>query len=272
LSSFFTLPKTLQLGQIPGTIKLQSRSLSGQYVVFFQEKNNFLSTQVLSSEATNFYINLKPNSSAVEIMANNMYIQIDENYPYTARIGNKINDPKKIYQQEFYCDTFNNYVAIKTYTKNGFRYLAISNDGVLRATGVILNDQVVNDYFFNIVQNTANSLTYNFVPDNNWTTYFLDFPSQTYNKDISLNKVFSNIETNFLLDFPVENAVKSQYPDEEMLDSIEPIKDVSMPIMNPNDIEKEKFETTFKDVITKIVSDQLNKISSETTKKNIFSL
>jgi len=70
----------------------------------------------------------------------------------------------------------------------------------------------------------------------------------------------------------VVDAVNSQYPKEEMLDSVEPIKDVSMPILNPNDIEKEKFESTFKDVITKIVSDQLNKISSETTKKNIFSL
>ena len=57
-----------------------------------------------------------------------------------------------------------------------------------------------------------------------------------------------------------------------MLDAIAPITDVTQPIMNNDELEKQKFEANFKDVITKIVSDQLNKISSETTKKNIFSL
>jgi hypothetical protein len=72
----------------------------------------------------------------------------------------------------------------------------------------------------------------------------------------------------------VQSAVNSQMPDkeQEMLDSVEPIKNVTQPLMNVSDLEKEKFENNFKEVITKIVSDQLNKISSETTKKNIFSL
>ena len=83
-----------------------------------------------------------------------------------------------------------------------------------------------------------------------------------------------NLENSNGLQDNVENAIKSQFPEpeQEMLDSVEPIKNVTQPLMNVDDIEKEKFETNFKDVITKIVSDQLNKISSETTKKNIFSL
>ena len=55
---------------------------------------------------------------------------------------------------------------------------------------------------------TANVLKYNFIPDNSWITYFLDFPSQIYNKDVSINKIFSNLKTNLLLDFPIEPAVK----------------------------------------------------------------
>lgn len=70
----------------------------------------------------------------------------------------------------------------------------------------------------------------------------------------------------------VEGAIESQFPKEEMVDSINPIKDVTQPIMNVDDIKKQEFENNFKDVITKIVSDELNKISSQTTKKNIFSL
>jgi hypothetical protein len=57
-----------------------------------------------------------------------------------------------------------------------------------------------------------------------------------------------------------------------MLDAIKPITDVSQPIMNVDELEKEKFHNNFKDAISKIVSDELNKISSQTTKKNIFSL
>jgi hypothetical protein len=95
------------------------------------------------------------------------------------------------------------------------------------------------------------------------------------------NATFENVTE--LLDLPklddeyemnhnVEQAVQSQQPKEEMLDAIKPITDVSQPIMNVDELEKEKFHNNFKDAISKIVSDELNKISSQTTKKNIFSL
>jgi len=92
------------------------------------------------------------------------------------------------------------------------------------------------------------------------------FESVTDIEEIS--KQNNDIEQNHNVDM----ALKSQIPDQEMLDSVEPVKDVSQPIMNSSDLDKEKFETSFKDTITKIVSDELNKISSQTTKKNIFSL
>jgi hypothetical protein len=104
------------------------------------------------------------------------------------------------------------------------------------------------------------------------TLNFDPYEGTTTFENLKNSEDFIDHDQNLEQSDAVESAVKSQYPKEEMLDSVEPIKDVSMPIMNQNDIEKEKFETNFKDVITKIVSDQLNKISSETTKKNIFSL
>lgn len=82
----------------------------------------------------------------------------------------------------------------------------------------------------------------------------------------------SNLNNDNQRDHDVESAIKSQFPEKEMEDSIQPIKDVSQPILNTDDLQKQKFETNFKDVITKIVSDELNRISSETTKQNIFSL
>lgn len=81
-----------------------------------------------------------------------------------------------------------------------------------------------------------------------------------------------NLEDGYEMNHNVDQAIQSQIPKEEMLDAVKPITDVSQPIMNPNEIEQEKFHNNFKDAISKIVSDELNKISSQTTKKNIFSL
>lgn len=81
-----------------------------------------------------------------------------------------------------------------------------------------------------------------------------------------------NLQDDFEQNHDVEMAVNSQVPKEEMLDSVEPIKDVTQPLFNVDDIEKQKFENNFKDVISKIVNDELNKINSQTTKQNIYSL
>jgi hypothetical protein len=80
------------------------------------------------------------------------------------------------------------------------------------------------------------------------------------------------LDDEYEMNHNVNQAIQSQNPKEEMLDAVKPITDVTQPIMNANDLDKEKFHSNFKDVISKIVSDELNKISSQTTKKNIFSL
>lgn len=209
LSSFFTQPTTPVIGQIPGTLKLQSRSLSGEYFTYDSQNNIFTSTSVTSGNATNFFILPVPGTSKVQILVNNKYVQVDQNYPYTVRVGDKLDDDNDPYRQEFYCEVYNNLIALKTYTTSGYRYLALGNDKTLRATGVILNSLLVNDYLFNSIQNTASITHYGFDPDMDWITYYLDFPAQTYNKDVSLNKVFSNLKINFLLDFPVEPAINN---------------------------------------------------------------
>lgn len=101
---------------------------------------------------------------------------------------------------------------------------------------------------------------------------FNPYEGTTTFENISDVKEFSKINDNEKNKHDVESAIKSQIPDEEMLDAIVPVTDVTQPILNTDELEKQKFEDNFKDIITKIVSDQLNKISSETTKKNIFSL
>jgi hypothetical protein len=238
LSCFFPSPKNFKLGEIPGTLKIQSRSLSSEYIVY-TGSNTFTSGPFLSSEATNFFINVKENSDVVEILVNNKYLQVDSDYPYTVRIGDKINDPNFTKRQEFYCDVYNEFITFKTLTNAGYRFLAVGKNNTLEATGVILNDQIVNDYFFKIVRSTSNTLNYNFIPDNNWVTYFLDFPSQVYNRDVSLNKVFYNVETNFLLDFSIEPATKT----DTAIFNIANLKTSLSPTGSPPEIDNSYDET-----------------------------
>lgn len=101
---------------------------------------------------------------------------------------------------------------------------------------------------------------------------FNPYDGTTTFENISQIEELPKLDDSFEENNRINSAIDSQKPKEEMIDSILPIKDVSQPILNINDLEKEKFETNFKDVIQKIVSDELNKISSQTTKQNIFSL
>ena len=65
----------------------------------------------------------------------------------------------------------------------------------------------------------------------------------------------------------VDSAIQSQHPKEEMLDMVEPLKDVIQPIVNPGPPEPAASiqHTDFKDMIAKIVQDELSR-------KNNYSL
>lgn len=70
---------------------------------------------------------------------------------------------------------------------------------------------------------------------------------------------------NIQKDHDIQQVIKSQNPEETLKDAIDPITDVSQPILNQNDIEKQKYEDALKTTIEKILRDEMSK-------KNIFSL
>ena len=76
---------------------------------------------------------------------------------------------------------------------------------VLRATGVILNETIVNDYIFKCIPITVTALKKGFDATNRWTTYFYDFENGAENKTLAINKSIDT-PTNFLLDFPINSA------------------------------------------------------------------
>lgn len=213
LSSIFQKQTTKKIGEIPLTLKIQSTptfpGLSGSFYAIYDEANALIiKTATTSADAANFFFNpIDVDSLKVEILVGEKYLQADAAYPYTIRVNDKITDNNEVYRQHFYCESYNNRFALKTYTNVGYRYLAFCSCGTMRGTGVILNSDIVNNYLLSAVTNK--DLNYNFTPNNKWITYYQDFPSQVFNKDVSLNKTFDT-QINFLFDFPLLPAIKDK--------------------------------------------------------------
>ena len=213
LSSVFQKQTIKKIGEIPLTLKIQSTptfpGLSGNFYAIYDEINALIiKTATTSADAANFFFNpIDVDSLKVEIIVEGKYLQADVAYPYTIRVNDKITDKDEEYRQHFYCENYNNRFALKARTDVGFRYLTFCSCGTMRGTGVILNNDIINNYLLSAVTNK--NLNYNFTPNNNWITYYQDFPSQVFNKDVSLNKIFDT-EINLLIDFPLIPTIKNK--------------------------------------------------------------
>lgn len=208
LSSFFTGDRLFSIGEIPGCVKLQTTNSNIFYANYNITTNNF---SFDSLEGVGFTILPVTNGQLYEseIIVNDLYLQVDREYPYTVRLGNYITDLTDNYRQRFFCTYQNNTLIIKTKVDNGFRYLSTGEDNILRATGTVLNNVVVNNYIFKTFNFTTSGFNYNFSPSNDWVTYFLDFSNQANNNDLTINKSYT-VPTHFLIDFATEEIIKNK--------------------------------------------------------------
>lgn len=203
LSSIFTKTNNIFLGQLPGSFQLQPRDT----LIYFAKYRPFSNSFFLElNDGSTFYIQPLKNSNEVEIFVDNRYLQVDASYPYVVRTGDKTLDPESIHRQRFEVVYQNKLITFKTKTDSGYRYLAFNEDNILRATGLIMNDSVINDYVFKCIDITSPELTQGFTPTNNWITYFYDIEEVTNNRNVVVNKNFASVKTNFLVDFPTERA------------------------------------------------------------------
>jgi hypothetical protein len=206
LSSVFTPTKNITLGQLPGSIVLQPRNSIIYYVSYDETADNF--TLALTSSSILF---VKPisDTNEVELKLNGKYLQVEKTYPYEVNLNVRSLDPEDINRQRFEILYQNGLITIKTHTDEGYRYLALGNDYILRATGLILNNSVVNDYVFKCISVTDNILKRGFISANTWATYYFDIESGVNNKNVKINKNITPTETNLLIDFPVEKAAET---------------------------------------------------------------
>jgi hypothetical protein len=205
LSSVFTPADTITIGKFPVSILIQPRSSSIYYATYNTITNTI--RQVLSSETPSvFYLAPIGLTDEVEIFVNNRYIQVTETYPYTVYTAERSLDPEEIHRQRFKIVYQGGFITFKTKTNSGYRYLCFNNDGIMRATGVVLNETIINDYVFKCLPVTTNTLQKGFIPTNDWVTYYFDIESEAENKTVTINKNIQDTPTNFLIDFPVERV------------------------------------------------------------------
>jgi len=199
LSSFFTTQ--LFENNFFGSVLLKPRSSTAYYISY----NSALNSLYLSPSATQIYILPVSGTNEVELVVERKYIQVDQNYPYEIQLSEQILDPESIYRQRFICTIQDNTIAFKTKTDSGYRYLGFCSDSILRATGTILNNTIINDYVFNVEYVAVNTGIHGFIPVNDYLTYYFDKENSLDNETLTVNKTFKDNPNNFLLSFTFDN-------------------------------------------------------------------
>jgi hypothetical protein len=206
LEEVFEQDEDTQFNKQPSTVILQPRNS----VIYYTKHNPTTNTfQLALTSSSYFFIQPINNTQEVEIYVDKKYVQVDEEYPFTVRLGDRSLDPESIYRQRFYVYYEDDFISLRTKTSVGDRYLAFNNDNILRCTGLVFNNYAPNDYIFKCLPITDIKNIRGFIPTNNWATYYFDVESQTENKTVTINKDFQSVPTNFLFDFPIEQAIET---------------------------------------------------------------
>lgn len=129
------------------------------------------------------------------------YIEIDQQYPYTARLSQEILDPTEQQFRQFEAEYRDGLISFRVKTNEGFRFLSYGADNVLRAVGLEINDTIVNPYHFVAEFTTAPTLKYNFEPTNYEVKYFNDLYDQTNKTNLNI-KNFAEKSTSLLISCP----------------------------------------------------------------------
>lgn len=206
LSAVFTTSELVELGKLPGSFILQPRNTTIYYVKYKDTTNSLV--QTLTS-ASIFYLQPINGTNDVELLVDNKYVQVENDYPHKVYLSERGLDPEEVHRQRYEPVYNDGFISFKTRTNVGPRYLAFNNDNVMRAVGLILNETIVNDYVFKCLPITSISLNKGFTPSNNWVTYYFDVEQENENKTVTVNKDLASLQTNLLVDLPIEKAAET---------------------------------------------------------------
>ena len=187
---------------IQGTVILQLETSSS----YFMTEETVTGRVTISRTPSFIHASAVQNTQDVELLINGKYLQVEDVYPYTVYLSETalIND--EIYRQQFTVERNKNNLRFRSKTVEGYRYLAFNNDDILRATGTILNNTVLNNYNFNVVEVTEQAYSRGFIPKTGIVSYFMSFQDKKYNKNVTVRERV-NVKTNLLASFSIHEAV-----------------------------------------------------------------
>lgn len=201
LSSIFKGTTQAFLDIIPGTVLLQPNNSSS----FFVSKDKKTKRVTISNTPSFVHVRPVPGTDEVELLVDNEYIQIEQSYPYTVYLSEDPFSGPDLYRQRFIYSYTGNSCSFRVQTNTGMRYLAFNNDDILRATGTMLGNSILNNYIFNIVEVTPKALSLGFIPKNDIVSYFLSFEDRQNNSNVKIKQT-QPVITNFLASFSIHEA------------------------------------------------------------------
>jgi hypothetical protein len=136
------------------------------------------------------------------------YLQVDAEYPYTARITDNVLDKADLVRQRFVYDYKDKKISFRTLTKEGWRFLSAGVDQTVRAVGLILNETKVNSYFFEPEFVSNDSIYYNFDAKSSEVKYYNELPSFDNRETVAI-KTQQESNTNLLITCPTNEIAKT---------------------------------------------------------------
>ena len=201
-SIFDSSAKQINIGTIAGCMFIKTPS------------NKYLTTTLdgiyVGGTGDKMFINVFPISgNIVELRIDKQKrVVIDQYYPYNARLSTEVLPQNQIHRQLFEVDYKNNLICFKTKTNDGERYLSYGADFVVRATGLMLNDTVVNPYLLKPEFISTSNIKYNFDAKNSEVKYFNDLYEPT-NKTTVVIRESQESNTNLLVSCAISELAKS---------------------------------------------------------------
>jgi hypothetical protein len=141
----------------------------------------------------------------VNILCNNNYLYVIDTYPFKVALCDVSQlKLKSANVYTFFIKEITGGITISVETSSGTRFLTVGSDGILRATGVYLNDSQLDVYRFilsSLLDVPLQTL------NNKWVTYYMNNSNKTHNSDVVVRR---SLETslNYIVNFSLSDIFK----------------------------------------------------------------
>jgi hypothetical protein len=137
------------------------------------------------------------------------FLEVSKQYPYEINITKGPVAQSELYKRQFHVEYSNSSIVIRTITQEGPRYVAPCIDRRVRATGLVLVDTVLNDYYFDPVFDTSVKFALDADFSIKEVKYFNSFESNTKSRSAEL-RVINQKDTGVLVSVPISTALKQE--------------------------------------------------------------